>query len=227
MTLIKKFYDRTQFPGHYSLESIELQSQYLTNRYLKLIDKYLDNHQTVLDVGCGTGVITNIFARRYPNSQFVGMDFADSIDYARSLSKNNTTFIKQNFLEFEPVQQFDCVICQGVLHHIPEASEAIQKLKNSVKPGGKLILGLYHPMGKLAKKYFSVDYGNCTLHCDQEENPYEISYSLSDVVDNFSEFILIDAVPGRINISISIAVMALFNFKNGGLVTYILEKTAS
>jgi 2-polyprenyl-3-methyl-5-hydroxy-6-metoxy-1,4-benzoquinol methylase len=226
MSDIRNFYNQIQFPGHYSLQSLELQSKYLTNRYLKKIDQYLDNHQTILDVGCGSGLVTNIFARRYSSSQFVGVDFADSIDFARQLSRGNTKFIKQNFLEFDTAQQFDRVICQGVLHHIPEQTAAIAKLKQSVKPGGKLILGLYHPLGKLAKKYFSVRYGNHILFLDQEKNPYEITYSVSDVVQLFSDFILLDAVPGNININVSVALMALLNFKNGGLVTYVLEKPA-
>ena len=41
--------------------------------------------------------------------------------------------------------------------------ENIVKIKSMVKPGGHLILGLYHPWGKLAKKLFQIDYKNKIL----------------------------------------------------------------
>jgi ubiquinone/menaquinone biosynthesis C-methylase UbiE len=224
MSAVQKFYNQIQFPGHYSLESIELQSQHLTNRYLKLIDRYLDNHQTVLDVGCGSGVITNVFAKRYPMSQFIGLDFADSIEYASKMSVGNTnsTFVKQNFLEFDAGQQFDRVICQGVLHHIPNADLAVKKLKNLVAPGGKLLLGLYHPWGKICKKIINIDYKHQVLYQDQELNPYETSYTAQQVKQLFANFDFVDACPYALNMFI--ALPSLFNYRNGGLVTYVLEK---
>ena len=223
---IQQFYNQNQFPGMYTIEDFNNYGSDIENPYLKIIDKHLGDNVTVLDAGCGTGLITNLFAYRHPTNKFVAVDFADGIDHARQFSKtnniNNTKFIKQDLLEYTSKKQFDVVICQGVIHHIPDWYTAINQLKSLVKPNGKLILGLYHPWGKIFKKFLKIDYKNNVLYKDQELVPYEISFSFNEVQNMTQGFNLIDFAPPRtLN---SIAISALFNYRNGGLVTYILEK---
>jgi 2-polyprenyl-3-methyl-5-hydroxy-6-metoxy-1,4-benzoquinol methylase len=223
---INHFYNQIQFPGHYAWEDLELQSQYLTNPYLKFIDRHLTGQQSVLDVGCGTGLISNLMSIRHPTSNFVGIDFADSIDYAVNFavlnSIKNVQFCRNDFTQYPVTSQYDVVICQGVLHHIPESNTAIEKLKQLVKPGGTLILGVYHPWGKILKKFVAIDYNNQILFQDQECNPYERSYKIDQLLKNFSNFKFKTAYPCWFNKFISIP--AFFNYRNGGLVTYVLEK---
>jgi SAM-dependent methyltransferase len=114
------------------------------------------------------------------------------------------------------------VICQGVLHHIPESAVAVKKLDQLVKPGGTLILGLYHPWGKIVKKFINIDYKNETLFQDQENNPYEDSYNFKQMSEKFSNFRFDTAYPYLLNKFI--AIPSFFNYRNGGLVTYILKK---
>lgn len=224
MSQVKSFYDQLQFPGHYSKLSIDLQTECLTNSYLKFIDGYLKNGVSVLDVGCGTGLTTNLFARRWPASDFVGIDFADSVDYAQQFAKsnqiNNVRFIKQNFLEFDIQQKFDVVLCQGVLHHIPEWPQALEKLKKLKQPGGLLIVGLYHPAGKFLKKFTNLNYKNCTLEQDQEHNPYEISFTKSQVIEHIKPLSLLAQYPNYLKSSY---LSALIKSRNGGLITYVLQ----
>lgn len=229
MSDIKQFYDQLQFPGHYTIDGLNYHKNQVRNPYLKLIDRHIEDGLTVLDAGCGTGLISNLFALRYPLAQFTAIDFANGVIYGRNFARiqgiKNVKFERADITNYTERRQYDLVICQGVLHHIPDSKLAIDKLKKLVKPGGKLILGVYHPWGKIAKRYVKVNYNNEILYQDQELNPYETSYSAKDVRQLFPEFDLIDTVPGKVNIDISIAFMSLFNFKNGGLVTYVLEKT--
>ena len=222
---IQQFYNQNQFPGMYTIEDFNNYNDVIKNPYLKVIDNHLGNNITVLDAGCGTGLITNLFARRRPTNKFIAVDFADGIDYAQQFSKKhritNAKFIKQDISDYTSKKQFDVVVCQGVLHHIPNWVNVIDQLKKLVKPGGKLILGLYHPWGKIAKKFFNINYGNATLYKDQELVPYELSFSVAEVKNMAQGFNLIDATPKILN---SITINALFNYCNGGLITYILEK---
>lgn len=225
MSEIKNFYDRIQFPGHYSQQSLELQSECLTNPYLKFIDQHMSNGLKVLDVGCGTGLIANLFARRYPGSHFTGVDFADSVDYAQQFAQlnpiKNTQFVKQNFLDFDSDCTYDLVICQGVLHHIPQASIAITKLKDLVAPGGKLILGIYHPWGKIIKQWFRINYKNHTLYLDQEHNPYETAWTKSQICSMSAPLTLMDHYPNWLG---TVSLPALLKSRSGGLVDYVFCK---
>jgi ubiquinone/menaquinone biosynthesis C-methylase UbiE len=222
---IKQFYDRIAFPGSYSMEQLLKYGTPIENPYLRIIEEQITNNQTVLDAGCGTGLTTNLFALRNPTCQFTGIDFSNSIDLAESFSVDNTIknvkFIKQDLEKITLDESFDLVICQGVLHHIPNYQQVLTKLKNMVNPGGKLILGLYHPAGKIAKQFFNIDYKSTVLFQDQECNPFETSFTVKQVKKMTLGWEITQCTPKFVN---SVVVSALFNYKNGGLVTYILER---
>jgi 2-polyprenyl-3-methyl-5-hydroxy-6-metoxy-1,4-benzoquinol methylase len=222
MNAIKEFYDQLQFPGPYTMAGLDYHSPRIRNPYLKIIDHHLDNGLSILDAGCGTGLISNLFARKYPGSDFVGIDFANSVSYATQFALDhdisNVQFARCD-LRLMPAAQYDLVICQGVLHHIPDHAHVADNLSVSTRPGGKLILAVYHPWGKLLKKFVKINYGNSILQQDQEQHPYETSFTPGQISKLFPNFCIVDSYPKkRININ------AVINSRNGGLTTYILEK---
>lgn len=223
---IQEFYSKIQFPGHYTIAGLDYHSPSIRNKYLQEIDSVLVDNINVLDIGCGTGLISNLFARKYPNSTFTGVDFSDSVDYAKQFAAtheiNNTKFIKQDFLNFESGELYDVVISQGVLHHIPDYNQAIKKIKTLVKPHGYLVIGLYHPFGKILKQLIDINYKNQTLYLDQEENPFETSFSTAQVKTLFNDFKLVHAYPSTSNVVA--AIHAFFNYRNGGLSTYVFQR---
>ena len=225
MSAVKQFYDINSFPGNYTLAQLTQYGKDIQNPYLRIIDANVKAGQSILDVGCGTGLISNLLALRYPTSNVTSVDFSNGIDYAIEFAEQhkltNIQFNKIDFTQWPTDKQFDVVICQGVLHHMPNWDNAILQLKRLVKPSGKLILGLYHPWGKLLKKYININYGSEVLYKDQELNPWETSFTLKQTLAVTYGFKLIDMAPRFINI---VSIPAFFNYKNGGLVTYILEK---
>ncbi len=50
---------------------------------------------------------------------------------------------------FKPAS-FDLVISNGVLHHTADPFLGLQSISRLVKPGGYLLVGLYHKYGRLA-----------------------------------------------------------------------------
>jgi SAM-dependent methyltransferase len=48
-----------------------------------------------------------------------------------------------------PKKSFDYVICNGVLHHTYDPQRGFDFLSELVRPGGYLIVGLYHRFGRL------------------------------------------------------------------------------
>jgi len=87
--VIKNFYSELGFPGPYTWEDIKFYEQEgIHNIYLREIDHHLQHETDILDVGCGTGLVSNLFASRY-NSNFTAVDFSNSIDYARKFAKEN------------------------------------------------------------------------------------------------------------------------------------------
>lgn len=225
---IKKFYSDLHFPGRYSWEDLKFyEDQGIHNIYLREINSVMRDDISVLDVGCGTGLVSNLFADKYKNSRFTAVDFSDSIDYASNFAKTNgiknVNWVKQDFLQFETEQQYDIIICCGVLHHIPQYHHALAKIKNLLKPGGKLVLAVYNPWGKILKQFFKINYNCDILYQDQENNPFELSFSNSQVRDMCKDLKFHRSAPSISNHFVDL--LALNNSENGGLVLYIFSKT--
>ena len=212
---VKKFYDKNPFPGPYTAQSIKAYTG--QNRYIAFITKSIMHSRKILDAGCGTGFIVNYLAQTFPTKNFTGVDFADSIDYAvkikEELNRPNLKFIKADLTKFETDDCFDTIICQGVLHHIPDYIQTLAKLQNMLQGGGKFIIGLYHPWGKILQRLLPNDYATQTLEIDQEQHPYELSFYSRDVKKMFKDYQFVDSHPG-----------IFWNWRNGGLTTYVFRK---
>lgn len=84
--------------------------------------------QTILDFGCGTGEILEVFYRnRYRPKQYLGLDIRK-----QTIDENNQKFAKLDFAEFRQAdlcqdgldlgQTFDIITCFEVIEHIGHAN---------------------------------------------------------------------------------------------------------
>ena len=222
-TKIKEFYDSIQFPGPYTKESLSYYDYKIQNPYISIIYNYIPPCSKVLDIGCGTGLISNLMALKNPTCQITGVDFADSINYAQWFAVDtnikNVDFEQSNILDYRPNKKFDVIICQGVLHHIPDWQNCIDIIKHLLESNGTLLLGVYHPWGKIVKKIININYKNYILYKDQELNPFETTFTQNDIRKLFPEFKVSCGYP-----SWAASIRSLFNYQNGGLVLYVLRR---
>ncbi len=93
--------------------------------------------ERILDLGCGTGVLTAVIAER--GAEVFGIDRSPEM-VAQAKSKFPA-------LEFEVVDatqmkfaaDFDAVFSNAVLHWIPEAEKVIAGVARALKPGGRFV----------------------------------------------------------------------------------------
>jgi SAM-dependent methyltransferase len=82
------------------------------------------------------------------NSLRLGQAFRDANDLSR------VHFLQMNL--FRPVFQpgsFDLVISNGVLHHTSHPRRAFESIATLVRPGGYVLVGLYHRYGRLVTDF--------------------------------------------------------------------------
>lgn len=90
----------------------------------------------VLEIGCGTGMFTEIFART--GAQIVAVDISrDLIEKAisRGLPVNQVIFLEKRFEDCDVDGPFDAVIGSSILHHL-EITSALAKIYELLKRGG-------------------------------------------------------------------------------------------
>ena len=97
------------------------------------------------DMGCGSGRWAKLVAPKVKHLNCV--DPSSAIDVARvTLNEHSNISYHHSSLEDAPLEQAsqDFGYSLGVLHHIPDTSQAIQSCANLLKPGAPLLLYLYY-----------------------------------------------------------------------------------
>ncbi len=96
--------------------------------------------KTVLDVGCGGGILSEGMARM--GARVTGIDLSDKALQVARLhlleSGNQVDYrkIEVETLAEEMPQSFDVVTCLEMLEHVPDPQSVISACKRLVKPGG-------------------------------------------------------------------------------------------
>ncbi len=100
------------------------------------------NPARVLDLGCGTGILTRHVASRLPEAEVLGVDLDESrLAFARQHGGiENLRFEKCDFryLPFED-ESFDLVFSRFVLIFVPDPGGAIQEMVRVTRPGGSVV----------------------------------------------------------------------------------------
>src|SRR5579872_960568 len=110
-----------------------------------IFDRHPVGSGSVLDVGCGTGEITERLAAKYPRATFTGVDLEEQhLDRARircARFGSRVRFQNGDALSLPfPDEQFDLVVCRHVLQAIPDAARALAEMRRVLRSGGRMHL---------------------------------------------------------------------------------------
>jgi ubiquinone/menaquinone biosynthesis C-methylase UbiE len=106
--------------------------------------------ERVLDVACGTGVVTRLAAGIVgPDVAVAGLDINPGmLGVARSVTPARTK-IEWHEASAEsmplPDESFDIVVCSLGLQFLPDKSAALQEMQRVLAPGGRLAIGTVGP----------------------------------------------------------------------------------
>jgi carbamoyltransferase len=153
--MVKAFYEETPFPNYQDHESVRsLIEKSRRGGYGHILHQTIPFNSTVLEVGCGTGQLSNFLAvgcRRVIGTDMCLNSLRLGEEFAREHGLDRAHFLQMNLFRpaFKP-EQFDVVLCNGVLHHTSDPYGGFQGLVPLVRPGGHIVIGLYNRWGRLA-----------------------------------------------------------------------------
>lgn len=211
---VREFYERTPFPNYDTFDSIAaLIQKSKRGRFARLLDEQIPLGAKVLEMGCGTGQLSNFLG--IAQRQVFGADMClHSLRLAETFRERNELsrvgFYQMNL--FRPIfkeETFDLVIANGVLHHTSDPFGAFKSIAPLVKKGGYILVGLYNTFGRLMTDLRRVVFrstGNRFLSldpylrergridpkteawfADQYRHPHESTHTMGEVLRWFDE----------------------------------------
>jgi SAM-dependent methyltransferase len=108
----------------------------------------------LLVAGCGTGAHALALALRHQNSRVLAMDLSlSSLAYgkrkARQFGGDHIEWAQGDILALAGTERrFDMIDCGGVLHHMREPMSGWRILRDLLKPGGVMKIGLYSELAR-------------------------------------------------------------------------------
>ncbi len=111
-----------------------------TSKLVQLLD--INKGDRVLDLACGTGVVTKKIRRKVGSSGFVlgGDTSVTAIKIAKKWngSQSNLGFVNIDAENFNFSKPFDIITCQYALFFFPNAQKSLKNIKKNLKKTGKI-----------------------------------------------------------------------------------------
>ena len=119
----------------------------------------LTTEKTVLDLACGTGILTRQVAKKIPHSEIIGIDITESyLQKARERSRAypNISYVHQDAEKMDLGGKFDCIMAS----YLPKYCNPDVLVKNCLEhlnTGGKIILHDFtYPKNKIVRKAWNM-----------------------------------------------------------------------
>ena len=222
--IVKTFYEETPFPNYEELENVGgLIQKAKKGIFARLLNEQTPFNIRVLEVGCGTGQLSNFLST---SQRFVfGTDMClNSLKLGQEFKERNglerVGFYQMNL--FRPIfkeESFSLVICNGVLHHTSDPFAGFKSISRLVKKGGHILVGLYNKYGRISndtrRLIFNIsndrfkfldprlkdktlgDLRKLTWFKDQYKNPQESKHTIAAVLRWFDQtgFNFVNSIP--------------------------------
>ena len=186
-----RYYDglHTNFPGQYTEEEIN---------YLHFKDKVLEYFintrfhsigKTLLDIGCGEGFTLNYFNQR--GYSCYGADFTrkgiekENLHLLNSIKFQQTNIVTGDYFED---RKFDVIVGNGILEHVTDKEEILQRIHSKLNVGGCLFLMVPNDFSPIHKFYMDMNnlgMEECPWYAAPEHLTYFNPDSLKKTVESF------------------------------------------
>jgi SAM-dependent methyltransferase len=131
----------TGFKTHYFKQLAELEANNFWFRgrnriILWALQKYCPKLRSFLEIGCGTGFVTNGISKKFPEAELTGSEYlGEGLIYARQrVPSADFQQLDARFLPFE--SRFEAIGAFDVLEHIDKDETVLQQVHKALKPGG-------------------------------------------------------------------------------------------
>lgn len=93
--------------------------------------------ESILDLGCGDGVLTGQLAALVPDGRAIGIDASENmIKKANELTAGNLSFVRMDINDLDFNEEFDLIFSNATLHWVKDHVRLLSNCHRALKPGG-------------------------------------------------------------------------------------------
>ena len=149
--------------------------------------------QKILEIGCGTGFLTNILDKELEYTTYKALDIVEECEFYIKKINHNIEFIPVDIEEFINIgdEKFDLIISNASLQWVDDFEIVVKKLQQRLNKDGELVFStfgtenfreIYHIIGTSLKYYsqeslkemFALNYIEQEIHIMAFETPKEV-----------------------------------------------------
>jgi trans-aconitate 2-methyltransferase len=101
----------------------------------------LNGCESVIDIGCGNGRITNTIACLLPKGDIIGIDLSENMIKlaSKSYKRDNLSFYVMNATDISLEKKFDIAFSNATLHWVKNHQAVLKSLKKHLTPNAKIL----------------------------------------------------------------------------------------
>ncbi len=152
----------------------------------------LKNYQNVLDVACGTGVISSYLAKFNNKVTAIDMSFK-MVEVAKTIhDEDNLTFLNEDFYSFKNDELFDLIIIFNAYPHFLDKKLFIESLKRLLSSDGRVVI-----LHDSSKEIINVCHSNIShyistklLPVNEESKIFLDDFKIKRVIDDNNSYMI-------------------------------------
>jgi len=149
----------------------------------EIVRKFLGDLEgkDILDIGCGDGTLSLQYANK--GNQLTLLDTSNNMlklarENSPSGSKNNITYLEEDFLTYPFNSKYDVILMIGVLAHLPSLYRVFEKVYDLLEEDGKCVLQFTDSekiVSKINLLYYDLRKSSGNDHYQHEINQFKFS----------------------------------------------------
>jgi SAM-dependent methyltransferase len=133
--------------------------EHIFERYIK------DSFDNFLEIGCGTGFVIKMLAKKFPHKKIYASEYLLSGLYQAKIrlkNYNNVSFLQLDARKMKSKNMYSAIGAFDVIEHITEEDDVLKEIYDSLKKDGKFIFsvpqhkflwGIYDELGFHKRRY--------------------------------------------------------------------------
>ncbi|MFJ7929750.1 malonyl-ACP O-methyltransferase BioC [Peribacillus sp. NPDC096448] len=155
----------------------------MAKQLVDLLPQKNTNHKiNILEIGCGTGYLTRLLVKTFPNAAITAVDLAPGmVEVAKGMTKEDrVTFLCTDIEEMALNENYDLIISNATFQWLNDLPATLEKLCTRLTAEGSLIFSTFG-IDTFQELHRSYEHAKEKLQLSMDSSPGQMFYTLEEL----------------------------------------------